>query len=445
MIAAPVSAERDRALRLSIVEGVTYALMVGLGETYFLANAVRLGASALQQGLVVTLPLCLGGGGALLAVAMLARVASRKRIVVAGAALQVVLLAGIAAADALGRLDAALLIAFVCAYHFAGQAAGTAWSSWYGDLVPAEIRGRYFARRNRFIHLATCGAIAAAGFMLQRLEPGGAADTAAGAGGTGYLVTLALAAAARLVSVVLLAAAPEPRFAGLDDLKGAARFLRTGRGTRAWRLLATGTGLQLTVYLASPYFAPFMLEGLRFTYMEYMLATLSVVVAKFLLLPAWGRVVDRHGPRAVYALAAILVGVVPLPWLWANGLAWVVAGQVLSGFSWAGYEVAYLSSLLAASTKRVRPYVFAAQTVCHGVAQLAGGLLGAALLAAVSRDFRIVFAASMVARLGVAALVPRLVPTEPAAEPVARGALLLRVIGFRPHGGLVHRPVDDEP
>jgi serine protease inhibitor len=41
MIAAPVSAERDRALRLSIVEGVTYALMVGLGETYFLANAVR--------------------------------------------------------------------------------------------------------------------------------------------------------------------------------------------------------------------------------------------------------------------------------------------------------------------------------------------------------------------------------------------------------------------
>ena len=54
------------------MEGAVYALMVGCGETYFLANAVRLGASPLQQGLVVTLPLCVGAGGAVLSIAMLA-------------------------------------------------------------------------------------------------------------------------------------------------------------------------------------------------------------------------------------------------------------------------------------------------------------------------------------------------------------------------------------
>jgi MFS family permease len=203
--------------------------------------------------------------------------------------------------------------------------------------------------------------------------------------------------------------------------------------------------MQLAVYLASPYFGPFMLEDLEFTYLEYMVSSVTVVTFKSALLPAWGGVVDRHGPRQVYTLAAVLVAIVPLPWLWARGLGWVMAGQALSGFSWAGYEVAFFSNVLESSTKRTRPYVFAAQNVFNGSAQLLGSLCGAAILAAVGHQFRVVFAASLVARLVVAVLVPRLVPRAPGREPIGRRALLLRVVGFRAHGGLVHRPVGDEP
>ena len=52
-----------RTLRLSLAAGSAWALMVGLAAAYFNAIALHLGASPLQLGLVVALPLALGGLG----------------------------------------------------------------------------------------------------------------------------------------------------------------------------------------------------------------------------------------------------------------------------------------------------------------------------------------------------------------------------------------------
>jgi len=60
-----------RAMRFSLADALFYALMVGSGEVYFLADAVRLGATALEQALVITLPLCVGTLGPLLALGLL--------------------------------------------------------------------------------------------------------------------------------------------------------------------------------------------------------------------------------------------------------------------------------------------------------------------------------------------------------------------------------------
>lgn len=73
--------------------------------------------------------------------------------------------------------------------------------------------------------------------------------------------------------------------------------------------------MQLGTYVASPFFVPFMLQELRLTYFEYTMATLTVVAAKSVFLPAWGPVVDGHGPRAVYPLAALLTALIPIPFI----------------------------------------------------------------------------------------------------------------------------------
>ncbi|MDA1194682.1 MAG: MFS transporter [Planctomycetota bacterium] len=435
-------AETARSMHLSIIEGVAYAIMVAFGEACFLADAVRLGASPLQQGLVISLPLCGGALGSVVAVAWLRGVTSRRRIVAFGSFVQVLVLAALALTHAAGAGSTLMLIALAVMHQAGGQMAGTAWNSWYGDVVPSGVRGSYFGVRSRYVYLATLLGVVGSGVMLHFIEPGAAGVVAAGAGGAGFAWVFGIAAFARLVCVVLFGFSPEPRFRGLPAPRTTRRFLGTSRGRVAWRVLLAGGAMQFLVYIGSPYFGPYMLRDLQFTYVEYMLASLAVVVLKVVALPAWGRLVDAHGARSVYALALLLVALVPLPWLWAQGLGWVLVAQALSGFAWGGYEVSFFSTLLEATYKPTRPYVFAAQNLIQGTGQLLGSLAGAGVIAWAGGSFLACFAVSAVGR-GVLALIAPLWIPRPAARD-SRGRLLLRVIGFRAHGGLSHRPVDEE-
>jgi len=412
--------------------------MVGIGESYLVADALRLGASVFQQGLVVTLPLLVGALGPLLALRLLVRLPHRRPLVLAGCWLQTCNWTGLALLDWLGLNDPTLLVLGACLHQVFGQLTGTAWTSWFGELVPARLRGRFFSRRNRWVYVSTCLGLLAGGALLQLLEPG----AHAGGSGRGFAGLYVLAAVARLVSSAFLARTPEPSFAGLASPLKALGFLRTRSGTRALRTLLFSGSLYLSVYVASPYFAPYMLRELSFPYWQYTLATLAIVVLKVVAVPAWGRAIDAHGAYACFALAALLTALVPLPWLWTTGLTWALFAQAFSGFSWAGYEVSTFALLLDTSRADTRPYLFAVQSLCHGLGQLLGGLLGALALLELG-DLRALFALSLLTRLTLALLVPGLVPRPPRGVTVQRHALLLRVIGLRPSGGLAHRPVPE--
>lgn len=427
-------------MRLSLLEAPFFALMVGAGETYFVADAVRLGASVLELALTVALPLCAGAVGALTAILYLRRLRHRRAGVALGASVQAAVLAVLATSEALRLTDPVRLIAAACLYHMAGQFAGMLWSSWYGDLVPPEVRGRYFARRNRRTHITTFASLASAGLVLQALEPGSAA---LGRGGQGFACIFGFAAFCRLVSVALLLASSELPFRGLTGPRRTLHYLRTERGGRAGRLLMLGATLQIGVYIGAPYFTPFMLQELRFSYLELTLATACVVAAKFLLLPTWGHLIDARGARRIYPLALLLVALVPLPWIFAHGLLVVAFAQAFSGASWACYEITYFAVLLDATFKRTRPQTLAAQSVLNGTGQLLGSLLGASLFSMVGQDFRGLFVASTGVRLLVALVALPLVP-DVARSAVEGSTLVLRTIGFRAHGGPVHRLVPAE-
>jgi MFS family permease len=433
-------------MRLSLADALFYALMVGAGEVYFLADAVRLGASSLEQALVITLPLCVGTLGPLLSLGLLGRFHRRKAVVVSAAIMQALVLFTIVLSDGTGTLSPPVLIALASGYQVFAQAAGTAWASWYGDLVPARLRGRYFATRNRIAQVATSGSLIVAGLLLQRLEPGSAGAVAPGAGGLGYAIIFGAAGLFRLVSAVLLALSPEPSAQLLSNRHETLSFARSDEALPVRRILLFAAALQLTVYMASPYFGPFMLEELRLSYAEYMAGSLAVVVLKFASLPSWGRLIDRYGARAAFLLAVVLVALVPLPWLWVRGVAMVIVAQALSGLSWGGHEVSQFSLLLETSQAQSRLHVFAMMSVFTGVAQLTGSLLGGWLLLSVDRNFLVVFVVSAACRLGVALAAPAIIPASIGTPGIGRRRLFLRLLGFRVSGGMESRPmpVDEE-
>ena len=430
----------DRAMRLSIREGAAWAMMVGLGETYFIADAVRLGATTFELALTVTLPLALAGAGPLLTLSTL-RTRSRRPVAVTAALIQALVLATLAWLDGTGGNAPRVLIAMACLYQIFGLAAGTAWSSWYGDLVPETIRGRYFGRRNRTIYIATCLGLITAGTLLHLLEPRSAAGL--GSAGRGFAITFSLAVLCRLVSASILWGCPEPLFRGIANRVQAKRFFATRPGRRATKLLAVAAAFHFAAYLSSPYFAPFMLETLDFTYFEYMVATVWVVVVKALATIWWGRTVDRVGAMRVFRTGLLLVALVPLPWILAQNLGVVLIGQGMSGVSWCAYELGFFTSMLGSTTPAMRPAVFAVQSLLVGWVQLAGGATAAWLLSTTDASFRALFAVSAAARFTVAILVPLWVRRETVLAPVRAASLSLRALGFRPSGGLSRRPVFD--
>ena len=423
-------------MQLSRVDAFVYALMVGLGEAYFVADAVRLGAGASEIALLVGLPLAVGAAGPIVALRLLARMGRRKPLVVGAAAAQAVTLLVLAALSAAGATTTGLLVGISTAYQICAQAAGTGWSSWFGDLVPAAERGRYFATRNRGAYAGTLVGLVSAGVILSGFEPA-RAGVAQAAGGTGFALAYLLAGLFRSISVGLLAASREGRFSGMPGRARVARFLRTGRGTSAWRLVILVGLLYVAVYVASPFFNPYMLQELEFSYLEYMAASAGLVVIKVLVLPFWGRSIDRAGARWTLARGALILALVPLPWVFARDIWAVLLCEALSGFAWSGFEVGHFSLVLELGYRRMRPTIFAVQSVVTGVAQLAGGLLGSLLLTVV--DTRGLFAISGGLRLLVVVLLLRLVPRG--VGTLVRTAPALRLAGFRPGTGMAQRPV----
>jgi MFS family permease len=430
---------RRRAMRLALVEGLCYAAMVGLGETWFVAFGVHLGASVAEIGLLVGVPLGAGALGSMLSLALFRRLGRRKPLVLGGVAAQVAVLAGM---PALQRIEASIpaLVAAAAFYQVAGQLAGTAWASWFGDLVPNRIRGRYFARRTRSVHLVTFASMLLGGGLLQVLQPGD--EVASGSGSVaGFVVIFASAALMRSISVALLALSPEPAAHRLASPRALLRFLSTRKGANAGRLLVLAAALNLSVYAASPYFTPFMLKELHFSYLAFTAASAVLVLAKVLTLTRWGRVIDQHGPRTVYLLALCLITLIPVPWLWASGIAWVLVAQAFSGFSWAAYEIANFTLLLECSYRRVRPLLFAAHNTVVAAMQLLACLVVQVLGPQGAALYRTLFLASIGGRLLVALVAPRQIRALRSVVAISYRQVLLRVTGFRPSGGLAHRPV----
>jgi len=163
-------------------------------------------------------------------------------------------------------------------------------------------------------------------------------------------------------------------------------------------------------------------------------------VAKVLVLPAWGGMIDRGGAQRTLARGAVLLALVPLPWVFVGNLWGALLCQSLSGFAWSGFEVGHFSLLLELGYRRMRPTVFAAQSVVTGSAQLVGGLLGSALIARLG-DPRSVFALSGGLRIAVVVLLIWLLPRS--ARSARRVHPQFRVAGFRAGTGMAQRPVEE--
>jgi len=407
-----------RSLAAGIGEGVSTEFMQACaGSAMTTAWALHLHAGPLLLGVLWALPFF--GQLLQLPAAWLMAHFDRRRVAIVGNSIARQVLVLLAALPFLPLSEAAKragLVAVISISSLAAVAGGNAWMAWMGDLVPARIRGRYFARRTALCAIGTAVSSLAVGYALDvathRRMAGPALSGLA-------LIGWAFAA----TSTRLMGRQHDPQTCSPSppvarDLiepftHAASRRLLTYQG--AWNV-----ALGLTASLTAVY----MLKTLHIGFTGMAVYTALLAVARIVTMPLWGRVLDRVGARPVLVICSIGSALASALWmLAAPGRVWpIVLDAALSGALLGGQGLAAFSLPLAMAPKASRTMLLSAFVMTGGLAFGLGSIAGGAVVGSLPARFpgfgvRALFAVSSFGRLASALLAYRLV--EPGAQPMA--------------------------
>ncbi len=425
------------SLRASFKDGFFAAVMGGIMDYYATPLALFLGATVQQVGLLTAFPNLLSSLSQFMAVRVIGWVGGRVRLLVRLVASQATLILCIGILPWLAipyRVElflTCLVLAALC-----GGLAGPAWGSLMSDYIPSRQRGRYFGWRNRIVGAVTLGSVIASGLILHSLE-----NVSYSAG---FSIVFCVAALSRYVSAQFINLMDEPpqRKDPASDFTFV-MFLARFRESNFLKFVLAIACLNFATYLASPFFAVFMLRDLQFSYLTYMALQVGSSLASLIALPLWGRHADLVGNVRVLRLSSFFAALVPALWLFSNNPAYLMLVQIWAGFSWSGVTLCSGNFIYDAVTTQKRVRCIAYFNVINGVAIFLGSSLGGFLASRLPPLFGYrllsLFAISCFARLAFYLILSGRFREVRPAHDVSLQDLFFSVVGIRPLVG----PVQD--
>jgi MFS family permease len=409
---APVGSRR-RSIRAAATEGAASDVVTALATGAVLTGwSLRFGGS---PGYIAAVQSLWVGAQVLhLPASILTMLARRKRLAMAALALSRLAWLPMALSPWLGWSESegrTWLFATAACGASLNVIGVNAQTSWMGDLVPASIRGRFFAQRTLSATVGNALGSLGAAVLMDRVgggaPPSWALPTLAGAIVLAGLVTSALL----FVQDDAPARAHDTRHA-LAELRRALvdRRMRPLFAYQLyyWAACAPGAGL----------FALWVLDHLGAGYTVIAMHALFLTWVRLRTAPLWGRAIDRFGARPVLVVCTAGIGLMPLLWTLARpDFLWpLVLDSALSGALWGGHAIAMFDLPLGLSdhdepSPLARPAVVAWSAAAMGTAWIAASVLARLYVGTgevEASTLRVVFYASAFGRGSAALLALRL-------------------------------------
>ena len=393
----------SRSLKSSIKDGAAASVTTGLGDNFISAYAIALGATNFQLSILSALPTLMPGEW--LSTKFMDKF-SRKRIVLTGVLIQAILWLPIALLSLLFLKDIKyaplMLIIFYSVYMFSGFFFGPSWSSWMRDLTDGIERGSYFGRRNKILGIAGLTATVSAGLILDWFKNRELVFV-------GFGMIFAIAGISRLISRHYLKQQYEPKLKLTEGYYFSFwQFLKKAPTNNYGRFAIFLASMNFATAIAGPFFAPYLLKSLGFSYITFTIVNLiASTAATLLVMPFWGRFNDYYGNVKTMQLTAFLVPVIPFLWLVSPSPYYLIGLQVFSGICWAGFNLAAGSFTYDAVTKPRMGLCVAYTGTLSSMGIFLGSVVGGLLASYTTISMNIylfVFVVSGLARLTFAVL-----------------------------------------
>lgn len=402
--------KRKDSRKVSIVEGSFNAVTDGAGSRYISPLALSIGANNAQIGLLSALPTLIGNFTQIFSSRAMEK-HSRKKILIWSTFLQSIMWLFILLGAAMffvfnlgPHITVNYLIVFYTILTALGCFYGPVWASWMKDLVDPNKSGKYFGARNKIIGFVSLIAMLASGFIMDYFKQTKIF--------MGFFILFGICFFARLISSQLLRKQYEPKLKVEKDYYFSFwQFLKKMRHNNFGRFVIASGLMDIAIFVASPFFAVYMLKDLGFSYAVYTVIIVSSIVGNLIAMPLWGRFADRYGNVKTIKVTAFLTAFVPLGWFASYfifrsssiGLVpFLVFIEFYSGVVFAGYRLTQSNFIYDAVTRQRMALCTAYFNILSGI----GAFLGATIAGFVASNittgisvFLWIFLASGILRL----------------------------------------------
>jgi MFS family permease len=366
-------------IRNSTYDGMFAHMFATLtGGVFLMGFALHLGMSDLEIGMLAALPFLVTVFQ--LPASYLILKNGRRKGIAFGAALLAritwapILIVALFPSQSFSNMSLLILVLIFLSYTFA-SIGYVAWLSWMSDLVPEEMRGRFFGTRNMLCGASGMIIMVIFGKLMDSLH-----GRSLGALPIGFILTFVSALMFGIVSLSYIKRVSEPVHSVMATFPvsssgGLVSIPFRDPNFRLFLVFAFLWGF--SVYFASPFFTLYFLRELKFSYGFVAALGMLSAFADLIGMHIWGRISDRVKNKAVIKFAGWVAIFLPLAWVTVRpeNIFMPVILHIVGGGFWAGINLCLNNLLLSISQKENRTFFLSTYNIMGGLGAATGPIL----------------------------------------------------------------------
>ncbi|MFN3455706.1 MAG: MFS transporter [Pseudobdellovibrio sp.] len=315
-------------LWFSYIEAFLTSLVVGLAENYFSAFALHMGLSALESGVLVSVPLIFA---AVLQFLLQTKLKAtpldyfiKRSLFLQSISLVIMSLLALLNYKSFIFFSLLILYSLYWLGHFSIQ---PAWNRWVADIIPLDHGQKYFSLRSRISQVGIVIGLVFGGALLHLNILNVAVDKL-------FFILFVSCFTLKILIIQLFKKHPvysQPLILNADNFK---KIYKKNK-----YFFNRYSVFNITLYFSAPFVAGYLLAVKNLNYMNFMWVMASLFVGKILTTYYLNFNKSQFDPHKLLLWGGIIASPLPALWPFCSTVVMMCLVHLVSGIGWAAWEV----------------------------------------------------------------------------------------------------------